>query len=139
MRVKRKEHKMHLLKKGLIRGVIPFSFLIIISLLWNQFQGSWAISNTFFFYGLIAFFLGLASVIYENEQWGFLKQIMVHYLAMLMTVFPTLLLSGFYPLDSFRDAVNVFFLFNKVGVIFFFTTYFIFTWRKRAYLKARHQ
>lgn len=129
---------MHL-KKGLIRGVTPFSFLIIISLLWNQFQGSSAISNTFFFYGLIAFFLGLASVIYEIEKWRFLKQIMVHYLAMLMTVFPTLLMSGFYPLDSFRDAVNVFFLFNKVGVILFLTTYIIFTWRKRAYMIARHQ
>ncbi|TYS89877.1 DUF3021 family protein [Rossellomorea aquimaris] len=130
---------MKLLKKGLIRGVIPFGFSIIISLLWNQLQGTSAISNTFFFYGLIAFFLGMASVIYEIEKWRFLKQIMVHYLAMLMTVFPTLLLSGFYPLDSFRDAVNVFFLFNKVGVILFLTTYFIFTWRKRAYLKARHQ
>jgi hypothetical protein len=32
---------------------------------------------------------------------------------------PTLLLSGFYQLDSFRDAVNVFFLFKKVGVILF--------------------
>ncbi len=30
---------MHLLKKGLIRGVIPFSFLIIISLLWINFKG----------------------------------------------------------------------------------------------------
>ncbi|MFI8575332.1 DUF3021 family protein [Rossellomorea aquimaris] len=130
---------MNLLKKGLIRGVIPFIFMIIISLLWSQFQGSSAISNIFFFYGLIAFFLGLASVIYEIEQWRFLKQIMVHYLVMLMTVFPTLLMSGIYPLDSFRDVVNVFFLFNKVGVILFLITYFIFTWRKRAYMKAHHQ
>jgi Protein of unknown function (DUF3021) len=136
--MKRKEHKMNLLIKGLIRGVIPFTFSIIILLLWNQFQGSSAISNIFFFYGLIAFFLGLASVIYEIEQWRFIKQMIVHYLVMLMTVFPTLLLSDFYPLDSFRDAVNVFFLFNKVGVILFLTTYIIFAWRKRAYMKARH-
>ncbi|MGM0840193.1 MAG: DUF3021 family protein [Bacillota bacterium] len=130
---------MNLLIKGLIRGVILFSFLIILSLLWNQFHGSSAISNIFFFYGLIAFFLGLASVIYEIEQWRFLKQIMVHYLAMLMTVFPTLLLSGFYPLVSFRDVVNVSFLFNKVGVILFLITYFIFNLRNRAYLKAQNQ
>ncbi|WRP07442.1 DUF3021 family protein [Rossellomorea aquimaris] len=130
---------MNLLIKGLIRGVIPFTFSIIISLLWNQFQGSSAISDKLFFYGLISFFLGLASVIYEIEQWGSFKQIIIHYLVMLMTVFPTLLLSGIYPLDSFRDAVNVYFLFNKVGVILFLVTYVIFTWRKKAYMKARHQ
>lgn len=130
---------MILLIKGLIRGVIPFIFLLILSLLWNLFQGSTAISNTFFFYGLIAFFLGLASVLYEIEQWRFFKQIMVHYLVMLMTVFPTLLLSGFYTLDSFRDVVNVFFLFNKIGIILFLTTYFIFKWRNRAYMKAQDQ
>jgi len=130
---------MNLLIKGLIRGGIPFGFLIIISLLWNQFQGSSAISNIFFFYGLIAFFLGLASVVYEIEKWRFLKQIMVHYLVMLLTVFPTLLLSGFYPLVSFRDLVNVYFLFNKAGVILFLVTYIIFHLRNRAYLKAQNQ
>ncbi|RBP00850.1 DUF3021 family protein [Rossellomorea aquimaris] len=129
---------MNLWIKGLIRGIIPFGFMIIISLLWNQFQGSTDISNTFFFYGLIAFFLGLASVVYEIEKWRFLKQIMVHYLVMLLTVFPTLLLSGFYPLDSFRDAVNVFFLFNKVGVILFLVTYLVFHLRNRAYMKAQN-
>jgi Protein of unknown function (DUF3021) len=130
---------MNLLIKGLIRGVIPFIFMVIISLLWNQFQGSTAISDKLFFYGLIGFFLGLASVIYEIEQWRFLKQIMVHYLVMLMTVFPTLLLSGIYPLDSFEDVVNVYFLFNKVGVILFLATYYIFKMRNRAYYKAQNQ
>lgn len=130
---------MNLLIKGLIRGVIPFSFLIIISLLWNPFQGSTAIPNPFFFYGLIAFFLGLASVIYEIEQWRFFKQMMVHYLVMLLTVFPTLLLSGFYPLDDFRDVVNVFFLFNKAGLILFLATYCIFHVRNRGYMKAQDQ
>ncbi|WP_366141299.1 DUF3021 family protein [uncultured Rossellomorea sp.] len=96
-------------------------------------------ANTFFFYGQFSFFIGLASVIYEIEQWRFFKQMMAQYLVMLLTVFPTLLLNGFYPLVSFRDVVNVFFLFNKVGVILFLITYLIFTWRKRAYMKARHQ
>jgi hypothetical protein len=46
---------MNLFSKGLIRGVIPFSLLVIISL-YNKFQGA-ASSNIFLFYSLIAFFL----------------------------------------------------------------------------------
>jgi hypothetical protein len=130
---------MLLLKKGLVRGGIPFIFVSIISLLWNLFQGSSALTNNFFFNGLIAFFLGLASVIYEIGKLGFLQQILVHYLVMLVTVFPTLLLSGMYPLDSFRDVVSVYFLFNKTGIILFLATYVLFKVRNRAYMKAQDQ
>ena len=130
---------MNLLKKGLIRGVIPLMIVIIFSLLWSLFQGSSVVSNQLLFFGLIAFFLGLASVIYEIEQWRFLKQIIVHYLVMLVTVFPTLLLSGLDSLHSFGDVVSVYFLFNKVGVMLFLTTYFILRWRHRAYMRAHNQ
>ena len=115
---------MELFLKGLIRGIIPFIFLLIISL-WSKLQGSEVNSKIFFYYGLIAFFLGLASVIYQIRQWSFLKQILVHYMAMLITVFPTLLLSDFYPLNSFGDVLKVYLLFNKVGIILFLMTYFI--------------
>ena len=130
---------MNLLKKGLIRGVIPLMIVIIFSLLWGLFQGSSDVSNQLLFFGSIAFFLGLASVIYEIEQWRFLKQIIVHYLVMLVTVFPTLLLSGYYPLSSFIDVLNVYFLFNKMGLLLFLSTYLIFKWRHRAYMKAQDQ
>ena len=115
---------MNLLLKGLVRGGFPFIFLLLFSL-WNKLQGDIDTSNVFFFYGLIAFFLGLTSVIYQINQWSFLKQIFAHYMAMLVTVFPTVLLSGFYPLNSFADVVKVYLQFNKVGIILFFSTYFI--------------
>ena len=115
---------MNLLLKGLVRGGIPFVFLLFLSL-WNKLQGSIDTSNVFFYYGLIALFLGLTSVIYQIIQWSFLKQIFAHYIAMLVTVFPTALLSGFYPLNSFADVVKVYLQFNKVGIILFFSTYFI--------------
>lgn len=115
---------MNLLLKGLVRGGIPFIFLLLFSF-WHKLQGSIDTSNVFFFYGLIAFFLGLTSVIYQINQWSFLKQITAHYIAMLVTVFPILLLSGFYPLNSFTDVVKVYLQFNKVGIILFFSTYFI--------------
>lgn len=47
---------LNLLLKGLIRGVIPFVLLLIISL-WNRLQGAVEESRVFFFYGIIAFFL----------------------------------------------------------------------------------
>ncbi|OXS53641.1 Protein of unknown function (DUF3021) [Bacillus sp. V-88] len=130
---------MNLLRKGLIRGLIPFVFFTLIWLLWTLFEGSSAISKQPFLYGLIAFFLGVASVIYEVERWRFIQQIVVHYLVMLVTVFPTLLLSGAYPVDSIRDVARVYFLFNQMGLILFLITYFIFKWRNRAYMKEQSE
>ena len=87
----------------------------------------------FLFYGFMALFLGLASIIYELKQWSFRKQIMVHYLTMLVTVFPLLLLSGYYKVGSFGAVFHVFLLFNKVGVILFVTTAIISKVRKQPY------
>lgn len=115
---------LQLLLTGLYRGSIPLGILLIISLSY-KLQGQSDDSSAYFFYGLIAFFLGSASVIYQIEQWSFLKQIFAHYIAMLITVFPTLLLSGFYPLNSFKDVFDVYLQFNKVGIILFLTIYFI--------------
>lgn len=115
---------MKLLFKGLIRGTIPFSIMFMMSL-WNYFQGSTTDARTFFFNGLIILFLGIASVIYEINRWNFPKQIMIHYITMLLTVFPILLLSGYYPLTSFGDLLNVFLLFNKVGLMLFVATFII--------------
>ncbi|MBW3112421.1 DUF3021 domain-containing protein [Bacillus sp. MCCB 382] len=129
---------MNLLKKGLIRGSIPFMILTIISILLT-FQESTAPSNDYFSLGVIAFFLGFTSVIYEIQQWRFLKQIIVHYLVMLVTVFPTLLLSGMYSIDSFEEVISVYVLFNKVGLFLFLITYLISKWRNRVYMRAHNQ
>jgi hypothetical protein len=117
---------MQLFQKGLLRGVIPFSIFLVFSL-WNYFQGSTESAHTFLINGLIVFFLGVTSVIYLIRKWSFVKQIVVHYLVMLVTVFPTLLLSGYYPLDSVVDLLMVYLHFNKVGIILFLATYFIST------------
>lgn len=112
---------MKLFLKGLIRGILPFAFMLAMYA-WNNFQGRTADAKDFLFYGFMALFLGLASIIYEVKQWSFRKQIFVHYLTMLVTVFPLLLLSGYYQTDSFGAVSHVFLLFNKVGVMLFVTT-----------------
>ncbi|MBU3232882.1 DUF3021 family protein [Shouchella clausii] len=115
---------MQLFFKGLIRGLVPFVILLIISI-WNMLHGSAATAKTFLFYSLVIFFLGLASVIYQIKQWSFIKQIIVHYMAMLITVFPVLLLYGSYPLNSFMDVLKVYFHFNEVGLILFISSFLI--------------
>ncbi|WP_346244186.1 DUF3021 family protein [Shouchella clausii] len=115
---------MQLFLKGLIRGLVPFVILLIISI-WNMLHGSADVANIFLFYSLVTFFVGGASVIYQIKQWSFLKQIIVHYMAMLITVFPVLLLYGSYPLNSFIDVLKVYFHFNKVGLILFVSSFLI--------------
>lgn len=112
---------MKLFLKGLIRGILPFAVMLSMCA-WDNFQGRAGDAKAFLFYGFIALFLGLASIIYEIKQWSFRKQIMVHYLTMLVTVFPLLLLSGYYKTGSFGAIFQVFLQFNKVGIILFVTT-----------------
>ena len=118
------------LKKGFLRGSVPFIFLMIASLI-LLFLGIRDAAAESFSIGVIAFFLGFTSVIYEIQSWRFSTQIFVHYLAMLLTVFPTLLLSGMYSIESLGDVLGVYFLFNKVGIFLFVTTYLISRWRHR--------
>jgi Protein of unknown function (DUF3021) len=110
--------------RGLSRGAILFGVLLLISL-WYKVQGQSDDSSAYFLYSIVFFFFGLASVIYQIEQWSFSKQIVAHYLAMLITVFPTMLLSGFYPVDSFKDVFNAYLQFNKAGITIFAISYFL--------------
>ncbi|TCI49003.1 DUF3021 domain-containing protein [Exiguobacterium sp. SH3S2] len=113
-----------LFKTGLIRGsVLLAGFLTLV--LWQNLNGNDGAARSFLFYVVIAFFLGLTSVIYQIHDWSFSKQILTHYGAMHVTVLPTALLSGFYPLNSFQDLLDVYIQFNLTGLILFAATFFI--------------
>ncbi len=114
---------MQLFKIGLIRGVALFLVLQIFSVGANGLVGHW---HSSLINGLILFFFGTASVIYQIKKWSFLKQVIVHYIAMLLTIFPTILLSGSYPLNSVSDYLKVYLDFNMSGVMLFFFTFVIF-------------
>ncbi|WP_418268868.1 DUF3021 family protein [Jeotgalibaca dankookensis] len=92
----------------------------------SYFTGAFSNSKALLFYGVILLFLGMASVIYEIRTWSFKKQIIVHYLIMLVTIFPTLLISGFFPVDSLNNLIDVFVRFNKTGLILFVVSSIIF-------------
>ncbi|MEN2468202.1 DUF3021 family protein [Ornithinibacillus sp. JPR2-1] len=114
---------MQLLKSGLIRGVILFAILLVYSLIYEGMEETF---NLYIYNAIIAFLLGLTSVIYQIEQWQYWKQILAHYLSMLITVFPILLMSGHYPVNSFSDAWYVYMQFNKAGIALFIVTFVMF-------------
>src|SRR5699024_11330108 len=77
------------------------------------------------------FFVGAASIIYNIEHWSLIKRSGVHFIIMLITIYPILLLSGWFTITSVFDAVKIFILFAFVGIILwslFFILARIFSW-----------
>ena len=101
---------------ALLRGGIPFIIMGGIALLLN-YQEKYSDAKSTFFASLIVFFVGAATVIYNIDHWSLTKQSVVHFLIMLITVYPILLLSGWFTIASVFDALKVFLVFVLVGVI----------------------
>ncbi len=116
-----------LLKKSIIRGIIPFLIMTTLSIVMKcQGIDAFQVRSTFIV-GLIITFLAATSVIYEYEKWSIRKQAIVHFLIMLGTVFPCLLISGWYELNNTLDYLKVFSNFLLTGVVLFCVMYFVFT------------
>lgn len=119
-----------LIKKGLFRGGIPFIVMELFATA-LYFQGKTEDSKNLFFGGLIFLVIGAATVIYAIDQWSLAKQSAIHFLIMLITIFPILLLSGWYPVTSLFDTLKVFGIFVSVGIVIWtalFTLAKIFKW-----------
>src|SRR5690625_7746714 len=76
-----------LITKALLRGGIPLIIMGGIALL-LYFQGKYADAKGTFIASLIAFFVGAATVMYNIDHWSFAKQSIVHFLIMLVTIYP---------------------------------------------------
>lgn len=115
-----------LIKRAIIRGIIPFIFKSAISLM-MKYQGVdvFQVKSTFFA-GIIVTSVAAASVIYEIENWSLLKQSVAHFVIMLVTVFPCLLVSGWFKLNNILDYIKVFGIFLFAGVVLWSIAYFIF-------------
>ena len=115
-----------LIKRAIIRGIIPFIIMTAISLM-MKYQGVdvFQVKSTFLV-GIIVTSVAAASVIYEIENWSLLKQSVVHFVIMLVTVFPCLLVSGWFKLNNILDYIKVFGIFLFAGVVLWSIAYFIF-------------
>ena len=94
-------------------------------------------AHSTFIVGLIVFFVIIAMPVYNIESWSLLKKTIVHILAMLATVLPYLVLSGWFDISNWRgiDVMLVTYVcFGVVGwTIGFCLINKVITWTKYVY------
>lgn len=67
-----------------------------------------------------------ASQLYEVEQWSLARQSVLHFLAMLATVLPALILSGWFPTETVVDHALIVGIFLGVGLCLWLIGYVVF-------------
>ena len=121
---------MKYLMQAFIRGIGPLIVMTAISLLMkNQGKAPQEVKGVFVA-GLIMTVVAAASVLYEIEGWSFTKQLIVHHLAMLVTVYPLLLVSGWFRVKTWLDALIVLGIFYLVGLAIIASFYLYSTYIK---------
>src|SRR5699024_12667963 len=100
----------------LLRGGIPLLIMSGIALI-LYLQNDMENAKSTFIVGWIIFFVGAASIIYNFNGWSITKQSAVHFLVMVITIFPLLLISGWFDVSSALAILKVFFIFLSFGII----------------------
>ena len=117
---------MNYILSAIIRGSIPFIIMSLLSgIMKFQRLDDFQIKSTFIT-GLIVTSVVAASVIYEVESWSLIKQSIIHFLIMLITVYPCLVFSNWFPNKMALDLVKIFGLFLVVGIILWTVAYILF-------------
>src|SRR5699024_2411223 len=75
------------------------------------------------YYGFIALFLGFGSVLFLVTDWSLIKQTIIHYFSMLVTVYPLLLIINYDTLTFTTDVSGSFIIFNILMGIVLLVTY----------------
>ena len=116
----------NLILQALKRGLIPLLVMTVLSIIMvlqsvdeNNIKGT-------IITGIIMSIIAAVSVIYEIKTWSLKKQSIIHFLVMLFTVYPLLLVSGWYKLSSPLDYIGVFGSFLCFGIVFWLLGYIIF-------------
>lgn len=113
-------------KKSIIKGIIVFIIMTAISFIMKaQNIDPFQVRSTFFA-GLISAVVVATKPIYDIEDWSLLKQSLAHFGLMLVTVYPILLVSGWFTLNSPIDYLKVFGMFLLGGIITWTIGYIIF-------------
>ncbi|SDK86935.1 DUF3021 family protein [Lacicoccus qingdaonensis] len=108
--------------RGFFRGAALFSIFVLLSV-WSLFIGPAENVRVFLYYGFIALFLGFGSVIFQVSEWPLIKQIFIHYITMLITVFPLLLIINYDTLTFTTDIPGSFIIFNIIQAVVILITY----------------
>ena len=118
--------KTRILKQATFRGIIPFVIMSALALIMTYQKIDPSQTKGTFLAGIIISIVAAASVIYDIEKWSLLKQSAIHFIVMILTIFPCLLISGWYELSSFADYLKVFGIFLLCGCVFWTIGYFVF-------------
>ena len=105
------------IKKGLTRAAIPFVIMTVMALSLFMFENDLETARSTFIAGLIVASVAGFSVIYDVMGWSLRKQSAVHFVSMLVSVFPCLLVSGWFETGSVPDILQIFLYFLIVGLI----------------------
>ena len=117
---------MHYILSPAIRGAIPFIIMSIFSgIMKLPLIDDYSVTSTFIM-GLIIIAVAATSVIYDVESWSLTRQSVVHFLIMLVTVYPCLVFSGWFQTKSILDLVKIFGIFLVVGIILWTMSYMLF-------------
>ena len=118
--------KTRILKQATFRGIIPFVIMSALALMMEYQKIDQSQTKGTFLTGVIISIVAAASVIYDIKKWSLLKQSAIHFVIMILTIFPCLLISGWYELSSFADYLKVFGIFLLCGCVFWTIGYFVF-------------
>ena len=117
---------MHYILSAGIRGAIPFIIMSTLSgIMKSQHIDDYSVNSTFIT-GLIITAVAATSVIYDVKSWTLARQSIVHFLIMLVTVYPCLVFSGWFSTKSILDLVKIFSFFLVVGIILWTISYILF-------------
>lgn len=108
--------KLYWMAQIMLRGGIPFVIMFAISRLLRHKQ-NFKKAKDVLTVGLIWLFVGMASLIYEIPNWSITRMIIVHFIVMLLTVYPCLLFSGWFRFTNVRDAFKILMIFLAIGAV----------------------
>ncbi|MDX8046278.1 DUF3021 family protein [Gracilibacillus sp. S3-1-1] len=105
-----------MVKNAILRGSIPFIIFGVMAL-FLYIDGDIETAQNTFIATIIFTLVSAASIIYDLDQWSVFKRSLIHFLVMLITIYPILVVSGWFEMNTISDYLVVFLLFFGVGLI----------------------
>lgn len=105
-----------MIKNLFIRALIPLVIMGGIAVM-LYYQGDFENAKSTFIVGLIISIVASASLIYDQDHWSIFKRSILHFIVMLVLIFPLLLVSGWFEVNTWNQVTGVLLIFMGVGVI----------------------
>ncbi|MFT7712199.1 DUF3021 domain-containing protein [Clavibacter tessellarius] len=115
-----------LLLRAVLLGGIPLAVMSAIGA-YLLHDGQTADGRSTLAVGVIVAATAAGSLLYQVPGWSLPRQSVAHFALMLVTVLPTLLLSGWFPVDTAGGVLAVGGIFLAAGLVLWTTLYLVMT------------